>query len=227
VTKYTKHLTPDAISVFSSVFFRQIRLALSNKANILNSLFLFLLSLMIINFIISDKNIDVFRVFEILFIIYSVILSIDTVLVEDYKKGVLEQFLLSGVALEIFLLSKIVSSIIIYTILYIPILFCVEIIEKGFSFQNQGYDLLLKFIIIFNIVINSIFASAFLLSHKHKISQILISMIINLPTIIIYVICYKYKELYYLVLLVAMFLISFSVSMLLSSHIIKISIEES
>ncbi|MFQ3307191.1 MAG: ABC-type transport system involved in cytochrome c biogenesis permease component [Candidatus Midichloriaceae bacterium] len=227
MTKYTKHLTPDAISVFSSVFFRQIRLALSNKANILNSLFLFLLSLMIINFIISDKNIDVFRVFEILFIIYSVILSIDTVLVEDYKKGVLEQFLLSGVALEIFLLSKIVSSIIIYTILYIPILFCVEIIEKGFSFQNQGYDLLLKFIIIFNIVINSIFASAFLLSHKHKISQILISMIINLPTIIIYVICYKYKELYYLVLLVAMFLISFSVSMLLSSHIIKISIEES
>ena len=111
--------------------------------------------------------------------------------------------------------------------MYIPILFCVEIIEKGFSFQNQGYDLLLKFIIIFNIVINSIFASAFLLSHKHKISQILISMIINLPTIIIYVICYKYKELYYLVLLVAMFLISFSVSMLLSSHIIKISIEES
>ena len=62
-------------------------------------------------------NFETFKVIEILLIIYSINLSSELILLNDYKKELFEQFILTGIILY-FIISKIIASIIFYAVLY-------------------------------------------------------------------------------------------------------------
>ena len=101
--------------VFLAILFRQWSIFIKNKAFIIISIFLFLSSIAILRFLQgSSISAETFKIIEILFIIYSITLSSDLIIVEDYKKGLFEQFLLTGVILEFFLLAKVIASFVMY-----------------------------------------------------------------------------------------------------------------
>jgi hypothetical protein len=219
---------PDFYSVFYSVFWRQLASFIANKILIITSIFLFVASFLIFSFMSEGAlNIRMLKILEILLIIYSITLSSDLVIVEDYKKGVFEQFILSGVVLEYFVLAKTLATLCAYLMLYLPVLISLELIISGSIIHNFWYTLSLKALILSNITINALLSSSFLLSHKKRISQILISILINIPVFIISTICYKSADLYHLMILIAIFLINISLSIVVSSYLIKTSIEES
>ncbi|WP_236870207.1 hypothetical protein [Candidatus Bandiella numerosa] len=174
----------------------------------------------------SSINAETFKIIEILFIIYSITLSSDLIIVEDHKKGLFEQFLLTGVILEFFLLGKIIASFVMYGLLYVPIMIIMDFFIYSYRADNVAYLLLVKLLIVFNITINALVSSSFLLSFKKRISQILISVFINIPTIIISSLCYISNDQFYSLLLISIFLLTTPLFILLSSYVIKISIEE-
>lgn len=228
MSNFMQRLRPNFHSVFLPVFWRQVGIFISNKVLIITSIFLFVSSLLILSFMSGGKiSIATFKTFEILLIIYSITLSSDLVIINDYRKGVFEQFILSGAVLEYFVLAKILASLSIYLLLYLPVLMLDEYIISDFTIDDFFYRLSLKLLIISNVTINSILSSSFLLSHKKKISQILISIFTNIPIFIVSVICYKSSSIHYLLILTAIFLINISLSVLATSYLIKVSIEES
>ena len=228
MSNFMQRLRPNFHSVFLPVFWRQLRIFISNKVLIITSTFLFVSSLLILSFMSGGKiSIATFKTFEILLIIYSITLSSDLVIINDYRKGVFEQFILSGAVLEYFVLAKILASLSIYLLLYLPVLMLDEYIISDFTIDDFFYRLSLKLLIISNVTINSILSSSFLLSHKKKISQILISIFTNIPIFIVSVICYKSSSIHYLLILTAIFLINISLWVLATSYLIKVSIEES
>ena len=213
--------------VFLSVLYRQLNIFVKNKALIITGIFLFISSISILKFLQGGNiNAETFKIIEILFIIYSITLSSDLIIVEDYKKGLFEQFLLTGVILEYFLLAKITASFIAYDMLYVPVMVVIDFLTDSYKVYDITYLVLIKILIIFNITINSVMSSSFLLSFKKRTSQILISIFINIPTIVISSLCYVSSTLFYFLLLISIFLLTLPLSVLLSSYIIKISIEE-
>jgi ABC-type transport system involved in cytochrome c biogenesis permease component len=174
----------------------------------------------------SSISAETFKIIEILFIIYSITLSSDLIIVEDYKKGLFEQFLLTGVILEFFLLAKVIASFVMYGLLYVPAMIIMDFFIYSDRADNIAYLLLVKLLIVFNITINALMSSSFLLSFKKRISQILISVFINIPTIIISSLCYISNYQFYSLLLISIFLLTTPLFILLSSYVIKISIEE-
>ncbi|WPX97184.1 hypothetical protein [Candidatus Bandiella euplotis] len=225
---FTQKFGPNLKTVVLTVFSRQYHVVLSNKVLILSGMFLFITSLLVISFMLQDNiNTETQQVFEILFIIYSVTLSSDLIIVEDNKNGVLEQFVLSGIMLEWFLLAKTSASSLIYILLYIPVLILTEAAMGYFSINDLCYSTLLKILIIANVVMSAALSSSFLLSSQKRISQILISMFSNIPVFIISILCYRSGTTPYMLLLVAMFLINFTVSTIISGYLIRVSIEES
>jgi ABC-type transport system involved in cytochrome c biogenesis permease component len=225
-----KNVQLNALSiykVFLAILCRQLSIFIKNKAFIISSIFLFLSSIAILRFLQgSSINAETFKIIEILFIIYSITLSSDLIIVEDYKKGLFEQFLLTGVILEFFLLGKIVASFVMYGLLYVPIMIIMDFFIYSYRADNVAYLLLVKLLIVFNITINALVSSSFLLSFKKRISQILISVFINIPTIIISSLCYISDDQFYSLLLISIFLLTTPLFILLSSYVIKISIEE-
>ena len=213
--------------VFLSVLYRQLNIFVKNKALIITGIFLFISSISILKFLQgSNINAETFKIIEILFIIYSITLSSDLIIVEDYKKGLFEQFLLTGVILEFFLLAKIAASFIAYAMLYVPVMVIIDFLTGSHKVYDITYLVLIKILVIFNITINSVISSSFLLSFKKRTSQILISIFINIPTIVISSLCYVSNNLFYSLLLISILLLTLPLSVLLSSYIIKISIEE-
>ena len=128
--------------------------------------------------------------------------------------------------LEYFLLAKITASFIAYAMLYVPVMVVIDFLTDSYKVYDITYLVLIKILIIFNITINSVMSSSFLLSFKKRTSQILISIFINIPTIVISSLCYVSSTLFYFLLLISIFLLTLPLSVLLSSYIIKISIEE-
>jgi len=213
--------------VFISVLYRQLNIFVKNKALIISGIFLFISSISILKFLEGNNiNTETFKIIEILLIIYSITLSSDLIIVEDYKKGLFEQFLLTGVLLEFFLLAKITASFIAYAMLYVPVMAVIDFLTDSYKIYDITYLVLIKILIIFNITINSVMSSSFLLSFKKRTSQILISIFINIPTIVISSLCYVSNNLFYSLLLISILLLTLPLSVLLSSYIIKISIEE-
>ena len=213
--------------VFISVLYRQLHIFVKNKALIISGIFLFISSISILKFLEGNNiNTETFKIIEILLIIYSITLSSDLIIVEDYKKGLFEQFLLTGVLLEFFLLAKITASFITYAMLYVPVMAVIDFLTDSYKIYDITYLVLIKILIIFNITINSVMSSSFLLSFKKRTSQILISIFINIPTIVISSLCYVSNNLFYSLLLISILLLTLPLSVLLSSYIIKISIEE-
>ncbi len=213
--------------VFLAILFRQWSIFIKNKAFIIISIFLFLSSIAILRFLQgSSISAETFKIIEILFIIYSITLSSDLIIVEDYKKGLFEQFLLTGVILEFFLLAKVIASFVMYGLLYVPAMIIMDFFIYSHRADNIAYLLLVKLLIVFNITINALMSSSFLLSFKKRISQILISVFINIPTIIISSLCYISNYQFYSLLLISIFLLTTPLFILLSSYVIKISIEE-
>ncbi len=225
-----KNVQLNALSiykVFLAILCRQLSIFIKNKAFIISSIFLFLSSITILRFLQgSSINAETFKIIEILFIIYSITLSSDLIIVEDHKKGLFEQFLLTGVILEFFLLGKIIASFVMYGLLYVPIMIIMDFFIYSYRADNVAYLLLVKLLIVFNITINALVSSSFLLSFKKRISQILISVFINIPTIIISSLCYISNDQFYSLLLISIFLLTTPLFILLSSYVIKISIEE-
>jgi hypothetical protein len=231
MSNHASNLKPSVASVLSTVFLRQIRVFAANKLLIFTNIFLFVLSLIVIKFILGDAvGEDVTKMLEILFVIYSIMLSTDLIIIKDYKHGVFEQFILSGVLLEYFILAKLLAALVVYIATYTPVLMIVNMLNcKTFALNNSNvcYEVILKILIISNVTITVILSSSFMLSQQKKLSQISLSLLISIPMFILYAICYKSSNMYCLILLLAALLLNLTLAILASSYLIKVATEES
>jgi hypothetical protein len=228
MTSNVKFLTAPIHKVFLLIFFRQLKIFFENKHLVFTSIFLFISSLCILKFLQGNFiNFETFKVIEILLIIYSINLSSKLILLNDYKKELFEQFILTGIILEYFIISKIIASIVFYAVLYTILTILFDLMSYGLNNYNILQLILIKIFTVINIVVNSIFSSSFLLSFEKKVSQILISIFVNIPTIIISVLCYVSNDWVHILLLGAVFCLTIAITIIVSSYLIKISIEDS
>ena len=220
-------LTVPIYKVCVLIFFRQLKIFFENKYVVFTSIFLFISSICILRFLQGGLiNFETFKVIEILLIIYSINLSLELVLINDYKKGLFEQFILTGIILEYFVTSKIIASILFYTALYTSLTILFDLMSYGLNNYDVLHLILIKIFTVINIVINSILSSSFFLSFQKKVSQILISIFINIPIIILSILCYISNDWLHILLLMAVFCLTIAITIIVSSYLIKISIED-
>lgn len=212
------------VKIIKTVFLYQSNLIKYASLSILNSLLLFICSLSILLFITPNIQLELSAAIMTLLCIYSIMLCTDLVIIKDFKNNLFHQFILTGQHLEIFVFAKILAAIIILSGVFSPILIFYEYVSNGVNSITLPY-FLIQFFLIINISLNSITASAFLLSYEKKIAQILISFFMNIPIFIMAALSRYPKEEFILFLLFGLFLINLPIAILATSSMIKNSLD--
>ena len=204
---------PSYIKTFKAVFLRQILLYWQDKFFLLQNLSFFIVSVLIFKVTASISNIEVYLVF----LLFSLTLSFDVLLIMDYKKKILEQFVLLGVNLEIVLVAKIIAHIV-----FIGIPFIFVILFFDYLVTNEIPEIAKVFLLLFfiaNVLIANLFSSALCLIPNKSILSILFMMPFIIPNMIFGAL--SFSDIFYIKILISIFLIEAPIFLLASTAIIK------
>ena len=100
-------LRPRNAALLKAIFLRQLSLYWHCKFFLLQNIAFFIISILIFKVTANNNNFETYLVF----LLFSLILSFDKLLIIDHNKKILEQFLLIGVDLEIVLVAKILAHL--------------------------------------------------------------------------------------------------------------------
>ena len=204
---------PSYIKAFKVIFLRQILLYWRDKFFLLQNLSFFMVSILIFKVTANISNIEIYLVF----LLFSLTLSSDILLIQDYKKKILQQFLLLGVNFEVILLAKIIAHILFVGIPFIIfILFCDYLMANEIPSIAKFFLLL---IFVANIVIANLFSSALCITPNQSTLSILLMMPFVIPNMIFGAL--SFNDVVYVEMLIGIFLIEAPIFLFASAAIIK------
>ncbi len=218
-----------ALRVFFLIFKRHIKIVIKNKITIISYVLLYVLSMYTLGLCNSYMNLDAHMNFEykssfrLFFIVFITTTSVKEILINDYKKEILHQFLLTPYGLEGVITAKIAGHASIYSLILPTII----LFEKYLGDEHfYIMEILTNILIIFIIVSNATLASSFMLGSSVKLGQIAISLMVNIPIILLGSIWNHNPSYQNLMILIGMLLITLSIAIITSCHLVKIAIEE-
>jgi heme exporter protein CcmB len=169
---------PKLLKSIWLIFKRELQLHWHNKIQILESLLFFFISITVAQ--LTTNQLDSSTIF--LIILFSIILSSDSLLYNDFKKGTLEQFLILGINVEAILMAKTLAQILVTAV---PLTVIIYIIEC-FNANDLALNGLAQstFLLITSITLVCLFANALCISYNRNIFVTILVMPLIIPTII-------------------------------------------
>lgn len=217
-------LKPITSIVFLQILKYHILMAWNNKAKVLHSILFFIVAIIAFRIAVGFENIanSVLIAVVTISLLFSLVLSCETLIINDYQQGFLEQYLLTGVELELIILAKWLAHVIISVISFIIILppvFYLLSSQLGCSITS----VLAIFLMIANVVLVLLFCSALILGYNKNLLLSIISLLFNLPAIILTNICINGNPVY-LWILFALLLFNLPIFIISCTMAIRIAI---
>jgi len=186
MNNYSSNLPTSAIRVFYYEFKRMIKIYFRNKSHILNSFIFFLLSISVIHIGIGPGDIPESSTAGIIisYLIFTIILTSELMLEEDYRNGTLEEFQILGVAFEFILAAKYFAFALI---LILVSLFAIPIASLFFEISLSSLPIffLISFLVTINISLLALLCSAFTLGLNSSPLLPLLILPLSFPVLII------------------------------------------
>ena len=204
---------PSYVKTFKAVFLRQVLLYWRDKFFLLQNISFFIMSVLIFKVTANINNIEVYLVF----LLFSLTLSFDALLIADYKKKILEQFLLVGINLDVVLLAKFFGHI-----LFVGIPFIFAILFFNYLITDEILNITKVFLLlvfITNVLIANLFSSALCLTPNQGILSILFMMPLIIPNMIFGAL--SFSDTSYIKILIGIFLTELPIFLLASAAVIK------
>lgn len=176
---------PRDFKVFLLSFRRQNKILLKNIGSVVQSIFYFIFSIIIFSVSFggqSNPETSIGVIFSLL--LFSIMLSMQSLIKDDYREGVIEQLLLTGVMFESVIIGKILSSVIINSMLYILAL---PVVMMLLDMNSQSFLILIAAgsLSILGASFITLFCSAISLEANNKVLFSIISLPLLIPIIIL------------------------------------------
>ncbi len=166
------------LKIIKTIFFRQLLLSWINKFELVQNLAFFIVSVLTFKIATGIASAEIY----LILLLFSLSLSFNDILMNDYKAGFIQQFIILKIDLFLYLFTKLLSYILCVGCPFIFLILFFNYLITG-NIPNIMDCMLLLFIII-NIYAANLFSAATCLTSKQNTLSILITLQFSVPTMI-------------------------------------------
>ncbi|CAK6537079.1 MAG: ABC-type transport system involved in cytochrome c biogenesis, permease component [Candidatus Midichloria mitochondrii] len=210
---YKIEFHPSNRKTFKAVLLRQLSLYWNQKFFLLQNLSFFIVSVLLFHITANTINFEIYLVF----LLFSLTLSFDSLLISDYNKRILEQFLLLGINLEVILIAKILAHVIFVGVPFIFVILLFDYSTTNLIPEFTTFFVLL--LVVTNILLVNLFSSALCLISKQNMLVVILAIPFIIPTMIFA--SSAIHEVVYINILTSIFLLELPIFLISSAAIIK------
>ena len=206
---------------FLIVLLHSLKLFYTNKSTLLNSFAFYLITIVVFHIAVGPYALSplVSNGIIIISIIFSLMLSANLLLKNDYDKGILEQWLIQPFALEIVLFAKAVCFIIIFSTAF-SLLMPISFLLYNLSFEYLWITFVTGFLTMIIVTVVLLFGEALTLHSNSSVLSFILIMPFLIPVLVASTLSIQNQV--YLWLLFSLSLISSVIFIFSTKYILKI-----
>lgn len=170
---------------FLIVLLHSLKLFYTHKATLLNSFAFYLITLVVFHIAVGPYELNplISNGIIIISIIFSLMLSANLLLKNDYNTDILDQWLIQPFALEIILLAKAVCFILIFALAF-TLLIPVSFLLYNLSFETLGITWVVGFLTMIIVTVILLFGEALTLHSNSSVLSFILIMPLLIPVLV-------------------------------------------